>query len=117
MTTQSTVLNETQYSFNSRFAEGVGTNPEELIAAAHAGCFTMKLSFVLNEAGFTADKLETTCSITFEGGVLTESHLNVTGSVPGISDDVWAASVADAEKNCPISQVLKCAISSEATLN
>ena len=117
LTTQSTVLNETQYSFNSRFAEGVGTNPEELIAAAHAGCFTMKLSFVLNEAGFTADKLETTCSITFEGGVLTESHLNVTGSVPGISDDVWAASVADAEKNCPISQVLKCAISSEATLN
>lgn len=117
LTTQSTVLNETQYSFNSRFAEGVGTNPEELIAAAHAGCFTMKLSFVLNEAGFTADKIETTCSITFEGGVLTESHLNVTGSVPGISEDVWAASVADAEKNCPISQVLKCAISSEATLN
>ena len=117
LTTQSTVLNETQYSFNSRFEEGVGTNPEELIAAAHAGCFTMKLSFVLNEAGFTADSLTTVCTITFEGGVLTESHLAVTGSVPGISEDVWTSSVADAEKNCPISQVLKCAISSEATLN
>ena len=117
LTTQSTVLDKTQYSFNSRFADGVGTNPEELIAAAHAGCFTMKLSFVLNEAGFTAETLETTCSITFEGGVLTESHLVVSGTVPGLSEDVWSASVTDAEKNCPISQVLKCAISSEATLN
>jgi osmotically inducible protein OsmC len=116
LTTQSTVLEGTQYSFGSRFEEGIGTNPEELIAAAHAGCFTMKLSFVLGEAGFTPDSLVTTCTITFEGGVLTASHLSVTGSVPGIGEDVWAASVSDAEKNCPISQVLKCAISSEATL-
>ena len=116
LTTQSTVLSETQYSFNSRFEEGVGTNPEELIAAAHAGCFTMKLSFVLNEAGYTPDSLETTCTITFEGGVLTASHLAVTGKVPGASKEVWDASVTDAEKNCPISQVLKCAISSEANL-
>ena len=117
LTTQSTVLNETQYSFNSRFAEGIGTNPEELIAAAHAGCFTMKLSFVLNEAGFTADSLSTTCTINFEGGMLTDSHLAVTGAVPGITEEAWAASVTDAEKNCPISQVLKCNITSEATLN
>ncbi len=117
LTTQSTVLDKTQYSFNSRFAEGIGTNPEELIAAAHAGCFTMKLSFVLNEAGFTAESLETTCTITFEGGVLTESHLNVTGKVPDLSEDIWTASVENAEKNCPISQVLKCAISSDATLS
>ena len=116
LTTQSTVLEGTQYSFGSRFEEGTGTNPEELIAAAHAGCFTMKLSFVLGEAGFTPDSLVTTCTITFEGGVLTASHLSVTGSVPGIGEDVWAASVSDAEKNCPISQVLKCAISSESTL-
>lgn len=116
LTTQSTVLEGTQYSFGSRFEEGIGTNPEELIAAAHAGCFTMKLSFVLGEAGFTPDSLVTTCTITFEGGVLTASHLSVTGSVPGIGEDVWAASVSDAEKNCPISQVLKCAITSEATL-
>jgi osmotically inducible protein OsmC len=117
LTTQSTVLDKTQYSFNSRFEEGIGTNPEELIAAAHAGCFTMKLSFVLNEAGFTADTLETSCTITFEGGVLTESHLKVTGTVPGVSQEIWDASVSDAEANCPISQVLKCAISSESTLS
>src|SRR6187551_3366874 len=82
LSTQSTVLNKTQYSFNSRFAEGVGTNPEELVAAAHAGCFTMKLSFVLGEAGFTPTELETTSAINFENGVLTESHLTVKGKVP-----------------------------------
>ena len=71
VSTQSGVLKDTQYSFNSRFAEGVGTNPEELVAAAHAGCFTMKLSFVLGEAGFTPDSLETTSNINFENGVLT----------------------------------------------
>lgn len=116
LTTQSTVLNGTQYSFGSRFEEGIGTNPEELVAAAHAGCFTMKLSFVLNEAGFTAESLVTMCTITLEAGVLTDSHLVVTGSVPGISEEVWAASVTNAEQTCPISQVLKCNISSEATL-
>jgi osmotically inducible protein OsmC len=116
LTTQSTVLNGTQYSFGSRFEEGIGTNPEELIAAAHAGCFTMKLSFVLNEAGFTAESIATMCTITLEGGAITDSHLVVTGSVPGITEDVWTASVANAEQNCPVSQLLKCNISSEATL-
>src|ERR1044071_8543344 len=81
LTTQSTALQDTQYSFNSRFAEGVGTNPEELVAAAHAGCFTMKLSFVLGEAGFTPEKLETRCQITFENGSIAKSHLTVRGSV------------------------------------
>lgn len=116
LTTQSTTLNQTQYSFNSRFAEGVGTNPEELIAAAHAGCFTMKLSFVLNEKGFTADTLETTCTITFENGVISESHLVVSGKVPDITQDAFQSAVKDAEQNCPVSQVLKCTITSEATL-
>jgi osmotically inducible protein OsmC len=116
LTTASTVLNKTQYSFNSRFAEGVGTNPEELVAAAHAGCFTMKLSFVLNEAGFTADSLETKCEITFENGVLTRSHLIVKGKVPGISKEQFDASVQNAEKNCPISKALNMDITSEATL-
>ena len=116
LTTQSSVLNKTQYSFNSRFAEGVGTNPEELVAAAHAGCFTMKLSFVLNEAGFTADSLETKCEITFENGVLTRSHLIVKGKVPGISKEQFDASVQNAEKNCPISKALNMDITSEATL-
>jgi len=116
LTTQSTTLNKTQYSFNSRFAEGVGTNPEELVAAAHAGCFTMKLSFVLNEAGFTADSLETKCEITFENGAITKSHLIVKGKVPGITKEQFDASVENAEKNCPISKLLNTEISSEATL-
>lgn len=116
LTTQSTVLNQTQYSFNSRFAEGVGTNPEELIAAAHAGCFTMKLSFVLGDAGFTPESLETTSVITFENGVISKSHLILKAKVPGISQETFDASVKDAEQNCPVSQVLKAEISVEATL-
>jgi osmotically inducible protein OsmC len=116
LTTQSTVLQDTQYSFNTRFADGVGTNPEELVAAAHAGCFTMKLSFVLGEAGFTPEKLETKCQITFENGAITKSHLTVTGTVPGIEEEKWQASVKEAEQNCPISKLLNTEISSEAKL-
>ncbi|GAO42244.1 OsmC family protein [Flavihumibacter petaseus] len=116
LTTQSGVLSKTQYSFNSRFESGVGTNPEELVAAAHAGCFTMKLSFVIGAAGFTPDMLETQCQITFENGAITKSHLIVKGKVPGISQEQWDASVKDAEANCPISKVLNTNITSEATL-
>ena len=116
LTTQSTVLQDTQYSFNSRFAEGVGTNPEELVAAAHAGCFTMKLSFVLGEAGFSPKKLETKCQITFENGAVTKSHLTVSGSVPGIDQEKWQDAVKNAEQNCPISKLLNTEITSEATL-
>jgi osmotically inducible protein OsmC len=116
LTTASTVLNKTQYSFNSRFAEGVGTNPEELVAAAHAGCFTMKLSFVLNEAGFTAESLETKCDITFVNGAGTKSHLTVQGKVPGIDKEQFDKAVKEAEATCPISKLLNTAISSEATL-
>nr|WP_290798423.1 OsmC family protein [Flavihumibacter sp. UBA7668] len=116
LTTQSGVLSETQYSFGSRFESGIGTNPEELVAAAHSGCFTMKLSFVLSEAGFTPTSLETTCDITFENGAVTKSHLKVKGVVPGISAEKFEACVKDAEQNCPISKLLNTAISSEATL-
>lgn len=116
VSTASTVLNNTQYSFNSRFAEGVGTNPEELIAAAHSGCFAMKLSFVLNEAGFTADDLTVTCTITFENGVITNSHLALTGKVPGISKEKFDACALDAKANCPISKLLNTNITLEATL-
>src|SRR3954471_17489545 len=112
LSTQSTVLKQTQYSFNSRFAEGVGTNPEELVAAAHAGCFTMKLSFVLGEGGFTADNLETKCEISFENGAITKSHLIVKGSVPGITKEKFEEAVKNAEQNCPISKLLNTAISS-----
>lgn len=117
LSTQSGVLSNVQYSFNTRFAEGKGTNPEELIAAAHAGCFTMKLSFTLNEAGFTADTLETKCDITFENGAVTKSHLTVKGTVPNIEEAQWNESVKKAEQECPISKLLNTEISSEATLN
>ena len=116
VSTQSTVLQDVQYSYKSRFEEGVGTNPEELVAAAHAGCFTMKLSFVLGEAGFTPERLETKCQVTFENGAVTKSHLTVTGSVPGISEEKWQESVKNAEQNCPISKLVNTSISSEATL-
>lgn len=117
LSTQSTVLNKTQYSFNSRFADGIGTNPEELVAAAHAGCFTMKLSFVLNAAGFTADEIETKCDITLEDGAITESHLSVKATVPGISKDQFDAAVADAKANCPISKLYNTNITHEAVLS
>lgn len=117
LTTASTVLNKTQYSFNSRFAEGVGTNPEELIAAAHAGCFTMKLSFILGEGGFTPDRLQTKCEITFENSVVTKSHLIVEGKVPGIDDAKFQEAVKKAEQTCPISILLKSiSITSEGKL-
>jgi osmotically inducible protein OsmC len=117
LTTQSTVLKDTQYSYLSRFENGVGTNPEELVAAAHAGCFTMKLSFVLGEAGFTPEKLETKCDITFENGAVTKSHLTVTGKVPGITKEKFDEAVKNAEQNCPISKLLNTQISAEGTLS
>jgi lipoyl-dependent peroxiredoxin len=116
LTTQSTTLNKTQYSFNSRFAEGVGTNPEELVAAAHAGCFTMKLSFVLNAAGFTAAEIETNCVVTLDNGAVTESALTVTASVPGVTAEQFAEFAADAKANCPISKLLTANITMTASL-
>jgi lipoyl-dependent peroxiredoxin len=111
LTTQSSVLNQTQYSFKSRFEDGIGTNPEELLAASHAGCFTMKLTFSLQEKGFTADRLETTAEVSLEDGIITKSHLIVNAKVPGISDELFLEAINDAEKNCPISKVLNAAIS------
>ena len=116
LSTQSTVLNKTQYSFGSRFEEGVGTNPEELIAAAHAGCFTMKLSFVLGAAGFTPDNLETSCAIVLDNGAVTSSSLKLTAKVPGISAEQFATAAEEAKVNCPISKLLNTAISLEYTL-
>lgn len=116
LSTQSGVLQETQYSYNTRFADGIGTNPEELVAAAHAGCFTMKLSFILGEAGFTPDSLDTKCEISLENGAITKSHLTVKGSVPGISKEKFEECVKNAEENCIMSKLLNTEISSEATL-
>ena len=117
-TTQSGVLSNTQYSYKSRFEEGVGTNPEELIAAAHAGCFTMKLSFVLNAAGFTADNIDTKCTITLDpaAGAISESHLEVKAKVPGIDAAKFSECAADAKANCPISKLLNTNITMEAGL-
>jgi osmotically inducible protein OsmC len=116
VSTASTVLNNSQYSFNSRFAEGVGTNPEELVAAAHSGCFAMKLSFVLGEAGFTPDDLTVTCTITLEDGKITSSHLVLKGKVPGISKEKFEECAQNAKANCPISKSLNTNITLEASL-
>jgi lipoyl-dependent peroxiredoxin len=117
VTTQSGVLDKTQYSFNTRFADGIGTNPEELVAAAHAGCFTMKLSFVLNAAGFTADEIVTKCGITLADGAITESHLTVTAKIPAITKEQFDTAVADAKANCPISKLYNTNITHEASLS
>ena len=116
LTTQSSVLNKTQYSFISRFEDGTGTNPEELIAAAHAGCFSMKLSFVLGEKGFTPDQLETSCVVTIEDGTVTSSKLKLTAKINGIDEATFQEAVKDAEENCPISQLLDTEISVEPAL-
>src|SRR5215469_4132528 len=92
LTTQSTTLNKTQYSYKSRFEDGVGTNPEELIAAAHAGCFAMKLSFVLQAAGFTPDSLEVSSTVSLEDGTITKSELVLKAKIPGISQEKFKES-------------------------
>ncbi|HEX8561450.1 MAG TPA: OsmC family protein [Flavobacterium sp.] len=113
---QSKTLDNAQYSFKSRFEQGVGTNPEELVAAAHAGCFTMQLSAYIGEAGHTVDSIETKCDIDFQDGSIVSSHLTLTAKVQGITDSEFQELVTKAEKNCPISKLLNTKISSSATL-
>ena len=117
LTTQSTVLNQTQYSFGSRFEEGIDTNPEELVGAAHAGCFSMKLAFNLQAAGFTATELKTDAEIVFEDGTIVASNLTLTAEVDGIDPAKFDELVKDAEANCPISRLLNTKISVSYTLN
>lgn len=104
LSTGSTVLNQTQYSFNSRFAEGVGTNPEELMAAAHAGCFSMKLSFVLGEAGFTPEEIQTRADVTIENGTITKSELQCTAKILGIDEARFQELANKAKDECPVSK-------------
>lgn len=114
ISTQSGVLENTNYSFKTRFEEGEkGTNPEELLAAAHAGCFTMAVSSMLNAKGFIAKTLNTGATLTMEGLSITGIHLNITGGAQGISAEDFATIIKDAEKNCLISKVLNIPISSE----
>lgn len=117
LTTGSTTLNQTQYSFKSRFEDGVGTNPEELMAAAHAGCFTMKLSADLTEAGFTPTSLETKATVSLENGVITSSQLVTTASIPDITDEQFQEIAKGAKENCPVSKAYNLEITLEATLS
>jgi osmotically inducible protein OsmC len=109
ISTQSTVLNETQYSFNSRFAEGVGTNPEELLGAAHAGCFTMALSAVLTQSGFVANDLSTKAIVTLDPAAqqITDITLELTAAtIDGVSEEQFTAIANGAKEGCPISKAL-----------
>ena len=119
LTSQSGALNNIPYSFKTRFQNDdgkLGTNPEELIAAALAGCFNMKLSFVLNEANFNPDELKTNATLTFEDGVVTEIELNLEGRVANINNERFVELANEAKINCPISAVLKCEINLHASL-
>jgi lipoyl-dependent peroxiredoxin len=120
VSTQSGVLKETPYSFATRFESGIGTNPEELIAAAHAGCFTMAVSAFLGVAGFTPEKLATDAELTLEqvqgNWTITTIHLALTAKVPGIDGEKFAEIVNNAKANCPVSRVLNAKITLDAKL-
>jgi osmotically inducible protein OsmC len=120
ISTASGVLADTQYSFTSRFAEGKGTNPEELIAAAHAGCFSMALSNELGKAGMVPESIKTTALVTLEsspaGFAITAVHLDVTARIPGASQQAFEAAATSAKSGCPVSKVLKAEITMNATL-
>ena len=112
LSTETKFLNNVPFTYATRFGEAKdGTNPEELVAAGHAGCFSMKLSFVLNAAGFTADTIETKCDITLGDGAITKSHLTVTAKIPGISKEKFDECAKEAKENCPISKSLNTNIS------
>jgi lipoyl-dependent peroxiredoxin len=120
ISTDSGTLKNAQYSFSTRFENGVGTNPEELLAAAHAGCFTMALSAQLGGAGLTATKLETTCTVSLEkvgeGFSITKSHLDVVAHIPGAEKDKFDAAVKAAETGCPVSRLYKAEITVSSQL-
>lgn len=120
ISTGSGVLKSTQYSFNSRFENGSGTNPEELLAAAHAGCFTMALSAELGKAGISPTKLETTATVTIdkvgEGFAITKSHLDLVANIPGADKSKFDAAVKAAETGCPVSKLFKTEVSVSSKL-
>jgi osmotically inducible protein OsmC len=120
ISTASGVLDKTQYSFSSRFEEGKGTNPEELLAAAHAGCFTMAVSAQLGQANLTAESIETQCSITLEkqpdGFSITESHLDLKAKVPGATQEQFDKAIQAAKTGCPVSKLYKTNITLTAQL-
>jgi lipoyl-dependent peroxiredoxin len=117
ITTQSHALDKVPYAWNTRFENKNGTNPEELIAAAHAGCFTMKLSFLLSDAGFKPDVIETTAEITLEKDSISHSHLVIKANVPGISSQKFNEAANNAKENCLVSKALNVTITMETSLN
>ncbi len=117
ISTESGVLNEVHYGYTSRFENASGTNPEELIAAAHAGCFTMKLSFVLAEAGFTATSINTKCDVDFQNGEIVSSHLTVQASIPHMNKEDFDKAITEAKENCPVSKLLNTKITADASLS
>lgn len=116
ITTQSKALDTTPYSFKTRFDDVVGTNPEELIGAAHSGCYTMQLSFLLTELGFPADNLDTDAKVTFEDGTITEIALNLKATISGISEEAFQETANKAKEICPVSKLLNAKISLTAAL-
>lgn len=116
ISTQSTTLDNARLSFKTRFDEGVGTNPEELIAAAHSGCYTMQLSFLLTEAGFVPENLDTEARLTFEDGSITKIHLELAAAVPGIGNEQFQELALKAKAICPVSKVLNAEIALTAAL-
>ena len=120
ISTESKVLSNAQYSFSTRFEDGIGTNPEELIAAAHAGCFSMALSAQLGNAGITPESIETTAAVTLEkveaGFTVTKVHLDVTAKIPGANPAAFEKAAQDAKAGCPISRLLKAEITMTARL-
>lgn len=116
ISTQSTTLNNAQLSFKTRFEDGVGTNPEELIAAAHSGCFTMQLSFLLTDAGFVPDDLDTTAKVTFQDGSITLIQLELNAKVPNVSNEEFQTIAQKAKEICPISKLLNTEITLVANL-
>ena len=116
LSVQSGLITNQAYTYASRFEQAKGTNPEELVAAAHAACYSMKLSFILGAAGFTPEKIETSCSVTLENGAITKSHLVLKASIPGISKEKFEECANDAKVNCPISKSLTASITLEASL-
>jgi lipoyl-dependent peroxiredoxin len=120
ISTESGVLSNAQYSFSTRFENGVGTNPEELIGAAHAGCFSMALSGQLGAAGLTAESIKTTATVTMEktdaGMTITAVHLDVVAKIPGADAAAFQTAAGNAKTGCPISRVLNAAITMDAKL-
>lgn len=116
LTTDSTVLNKTQYSYKTRFENGAGTNPEELIGAAHAGCFTMQLSFLLDAAGYNDKQLDTEAHVVFEDGAITQIQLKLTGKVDKISKADFLEIAENAKRICPVSKALNATITLTAEL-